>query len=182
MKIFYFLKSIFFSSLNWQVFYPEGHKTLCLGLVCWKTKPEQNFQFLTTNHGLTPLEKCKIFDFSKSMFCSLKWLDFYLRGHKTLCFGLFCWKTNGTKCPISHQKSWTNPFGKMPIFYFLESTFFSFKMDSFPCRMSQNTLFRTILLKKKQKPFLFLTKNQGKLGKNFLIFDQKSWTNPLKKI
>ena len=43
------------------------------------------------------------------MFCSLKWLDFYLQGHKTLYFGLFCWKTKRSKFPIFHQKQWTNP-------------------------------------------------------------------------
>ena len=30
-----------------------------------KKKKEDNLPFLTKKHGLTPLEKCKIFDFSK---------------------------------------------------------------------------------------------------------------------
>ena len=40
-----------------------------------------------------PLKKNKIFDFLNRFFLRLKWLDFYLQGHKTHCSGLFCWKT-----------------------------------------------------------------------------------------
>ena len=35
---------------------------------------------------------------------------------------------------------------------------------------------------KNVQTFKFLTKNKEKKGKNFLIFDQKSWTNPTKKM
>ena len=60
-----------FFSLNWQVFYPEGHKTPCFGLFCLKTTQEQNFQFLTKNHGLTPLENAKFSTSLNSFFIVL---------------------------------------------------------------------------------------------------------------
>ena len=88
---FDFLKGSFLR-VKWLDFYLQGPKTLCSGLLCWKTKKGQNFQFFTKNHGLTPLEKCQFSTFLNRCIFSLKWLDFYLQAHKTL-FGLFCWKT-----------------------------------------------------------------------------------------
>ena len=41
-----------------------------------KKKKEQNFQNLTKNHGLTPLEKWKSFDFLNRRFYSPEWLVF----------------------------------------------------------------------------------------------------------
>ena len=79
-----------FLRVKWLDFDLQGHKTLCSGLLCWKTKKGQNFQFFTKNHGLTPLEKCQFSTFLNRCIFSLKWLDFYLQAHKTLCFGLFC--------------------------------------------------------------------------------------------
>ena len=79
-----------FLCVKWLDFDLQGHKTLCSGLLCWKTKKEQNFQFFTKNHGLTSLEKCQFSTFLNRCIFSLKWLDFYLQAHKTLCFGLFC--------------------------------------------------------------------------------------------
>ena len=52
------------------------------------------WQKLWTN----PFGKCKIFDLFKSMFCSLKWLDFYLSGHKTLYFGR---NISNMRCSVS---------------------------------------------------------------------------------
>ena len=46
-----------FLRVKWLDFDLQGHKTLCSGLLCWKTKKEQNFQFFTKNHGLTPFLK-----------------------------------------------------------------------------------------------------------------------------
>ena len=60
-----------FSSLNWQVFYPEGDKTPCFGLFYWKSVQEQNFRFLTKNHGLTPLENAKFSIFLNPCFVVL---------------------------------------------------------------------------------------------------------------
>ena len=62
--------------------------------------------------------------FSNRRVFSLKWLDFYLQGHKTLCFGLFAEKQKRTKFPIFYQKVWTNPFGKMANFRLFKSMFF----------------------------------------------------------
>ena len=39
-----------------------------LWLILLKNKEGKNFQFLTKNHQVTPLGKCKIFDFFKWMF------------------------------------------------------------------------------------------------------------------
>ena len=112
-NIFDFLNRYFFS-LKWLDFYLQGQKTL------WDSFAEkqkgQNFHIFIKNRRQTPLEKCKIFDVFKSLFCSLKWLDFYLQGHLTVSFRLFRWKTKRTKFPIFHQKPWTNPFGKMQTF------------------------------------------------------------------
>ena len=96
MPIFSTFSNRRFFSLKWLDFYLQGHRTLCFRLVCWKTKKEQTSQVWTKNHGLTPLKKCKFSTF-KSMFSSLKWLVFDLESHKTLCFGLFCWKTKKDK-------------------------------------------------------------------------------------
>ena len=57
---------------------------------------------------------------------------------------------------------------KCQIFDFLKSTFFWFKMDSFLARTSQNTLFRTLQLKKMEKTFKLLTK-QSKVTRHFIL-------------
>ena len=90
-----------------------------------KNKKGQNFQFLPKKYGLTPLEKCFIFDFSNPCFLSLKWLDFDLQGQKIFRFRLSCHKTKQDKLSKFDQKLGTPHFQKM----------------------SQNTLFRTIMLK-----------------------------------
>ena len=46
-------------------------------------------------------------------------------------------------------------------------------MDSFLARTSQNTFFRIIQLKKKEKTFKFVTKNQKKKGKKLSFFAKK---------
>ena len=84
------------------------------------------------------------------MFGSLKWLDFDLQGHRTLYFGLFCWKTKRSKFPIA----------KCQIFDFLKSTFFCFEMDTFLARTSKKHFDSDYLAGKKEK--------------NVQIFDQKS--------
>ena len=62
--------------------------------------------------------------FSNRRFFSLKWLDFYLQGHKTLFLGLFAEKQKRKKIPIFYQKVWTNHFGKMANFRLFKSMFF----------------------------------------------------------
>ena len=58
-----------------------------------KNKTGQNIQFLTTNHGLTPLEKCQIFVFFlDGCFSNLKRLVYYLEVHKTLRLVFFLLK------------------------------------------------------------------------------------------
>ena len=60
-----------FSSLKWLVFYPEGQKTLFwtyFALIEKRTK----FPIFDEKPWTNPLEKCKIFDFFKSMFFKFK--------------------------------------------------------------------------------------------------------------
>ena len=113
--------------VKWLDFDLQGHKTLCSGLLCWKTKKGQNFQFFTKNHGLTPLEKRYIFDFLNRCFLSLKWLHFYLQGYRTLCFQLVYWKTENEKLPKSGPKIMDLPLWKNAIFLLFKSIFSSLK-------------------------------------------------------
>ena len=78
-----------FSSLKWLVFYLEGHKTLRFGFFFLKNKKGQNFQFLTKNHSLTPLEKWQIFAFFKWMFFEFKMARLLSRSSQNTLFGLF---------------------------------------------------------------------------------------------
>ena len=87
------------------------------------------------------MEKRYIFDFLNRCFLSLKWLDFFLQGHKIQSvLAYFAEKQTKTKFPIFDQKPWTNPFEKMPIFYFFESMHFSLKWLDFSLQGHQ-TLF-----------------------------------------
>ena len=92
-----------------RILYTSSENTF-FGLFCWKTKNGQK-------HGLTLLEKRYIFDFLNRCFLSLKWLDFFLQGHKTQSvLAYFAEKQTKTKFAIFDQKPCTNPFGKMPVF------------------------------------------------------------------
>ena len=122
-----------------------------------KNKKGQNFQFLAENHGLTSLEKCKW------MLFSLKWLVFHLQGHKTLCFGLFFWKTKQDKISSFFTKNHgLTPLEKYQIFVFFKWMFFEFKIAKLLFRSSQNTLYG-----------LFFAEKQTRT--KFLIFDQQPW-------
>ena len=68
-----------------------------------KKNKKQHFKFLTKNHGLTPLEKCKIFTFLNRCFYSLKWLVYYLESHKHFLLAYFAEKLKRTKFPIFGQ-------------------------------------------------------------------------------
>ena len=67
----------------------RSQNTTFLPILLKKNKVK-DFLFLRKNHGLTSLEKCKIFEFLNRCIYSVKWLVFCLEGHKTLSFGLFC--------------------------------------------------------------------------------------------
>ena len=143
-----------FCSLKWLVFYLQGHRTLYFGLFCWKTKRSKFpifHQKQWTNQKLwtNPFGKCKIFDFFKFMFCSVKWLDFYLQGHKTLCFGPFCWKTKRTKFQIFYENRGLTPLKNAKFFDFFKSMFCGLKWLDFCLQCHKTLLFWTILLKNK---------------------------------
>ena len=96
MQNFRVFKSMLFS-LKWLVFHLQGHKTLCFGLFFLKNKTGQNIQFLTKNHGLTPLEKWQIFVFFKWMFFEFKMASLLSRSSQNTCLVFFCWKTKKDK-------------------------------------------------------------------------------------
>ena len=81
-----------------------GIRSNRLGLWPILLKKGKNFQFLTKNHGLTPLEKCKFSTFLNHCFSTLKWLVFYPQGYKTRCFDIFHCNRKRTKFPIFDHK------------------------------------------------------------------------------
>ena len=140
-KIFDFLNRCFlrFKRLD---FYLQGRKKLCSGLFCWKTKKGQIFQFLTKNHGLTPFKKCKIFYFSNRCFLSLKWLDFYLQGHKTQSLlTYFSEKQKRTKFQSCDQNHGLTPLEKCHFSTFLNRCIFSLKWLDFFVQAHQTLCF-----------------------------------------
>ena len=88
-NIYDFLKYTFLQS-KMASFLSTRSQNALLWPVLLKKNKGQNFQFQTKNHGLTTLKKCKILDFFKSMFLSIKQLVFYLQGQKKVSFGLLC--------------------------------------------------------------------------------------------
>ena len=76
-----------------------------------KKKKEENLSFLTKKYGLTPLENCKIFDFSKWIFSKMASF-LYKRPRNTFFWPFFAEKEKRTKFFIFDQKPCTNPFKK----------------------------------------------------------------------
>ena len=149
--------------VKWLDFDLQGHKTLCSGLLCWKTKKGQNFQFFTKNHGLTPLEKCQFSTFLNRCIFSLKWLDFYLQAHKTLCFGLFCCKTKQDHGFLFLTKNHRlTPLKKCQFSTFENQCFSSLNWQVFYPEGHKTPCFGLFYWKTKQEQnFQFLTKNHG---------------------
>ena len=116
-------------SLKWLDFHIQGQKTLFSDYFAEKLKMAKicNFWPKAWSHGLTPLEKRSIFDFLNRCFLSLKWLDFYLQGHRTLCFQLVYWKTKKEKLPKSGPKTMDLPLWKNANFLRFKSIFSSLK-------------------------------------------------------
>lgn len=74
------------------------------------------------------MEKRYIFDFLNRCFLSLKWLDFFLQGHKTQSvLAYFAEKQKKPKFPIFGREPWTYFFGKMQNFRVFKSMLFSLK-------------------------------------------------------
>ena len=57
-----------------------------------KNKTGQNIQFLTKNHGLTPLEKYQMFVFFKWMFFEFKMAKLLSRSSQNTLYGIFLLK------------------------------------------------------------------------------------------
>ena len=153
-----------FCLLNGQISIYKVTKHFVLDDLAKKQK-RTKFPNLTKNCGLTPFETCQIFDFLNNIFLVFNGYISIYKLTKHFVLDYFAEKQKGKKFKIFDQKTWTNPFRKMPIF---KAMFFQSKMASFLSRRSQNTLFWTIELKNKLgQNFQFLTNNRGKMP----IFD-----------
>ena len=72
-----------------------------------KNKTGQNIQFLTKNHGLTPLEKYQMFVFFKWMFFEFKMAKLLSRSSQNTLYGIFFTeKQKRTKFLIFDQQPW----------------------------------------------------------------------------
>ena len=107
MSIFRLFDFLVFYSLERRFFISEYRKRHFSGLYSLNKKL-QKCLFLHQNHGLSPLEKCQIFDFEL-----LIWRFFVLEYRKTHFPGLYCLKKKVGKMAIFGPKPWVNPFGKM---------------------------------------------------------------------
>ena len=115
------------------------------GPILLKKKKRQNFQYLTQNpwtnatfrsgcfytlkwlvltkkHGLTPLEKCKMFDFSKWMFLYSKMASFlYKRPQNTFFWPFLLKKKKGQSFLFLTKNHARTPLKKCKILNFLNS-------------------------------------------------------------
>ena len=88
-------------------------KEIFLAYIASKKNLEK-WQFLDENHGLTPLEKCKFFDFLNFVFLKPREAFFLPRiSYKNIFLAYFSLKKKVRKMPILIPKRWVNPFGKM---------------------------------------------------------------------
>ena len=126
-------------------------------------KKRTKFQIFDHKPWTELFGKIPIFSpFSNRWFFSLKWLDFYLQGHKTLCFGLFAEKQKRAKFLIFYQKVWTNPFWKMTNFRLFKSMFFNLKWLDFYLQGHRTLCFRLVCWKTKRgQTSQFLTKTHA---------------------
>ena len=81
------------------------------------TRPENTefwpiLPFLTKKHGLTPLEKCKIFDFSKWMFLYSKMASFLYKRPQNTFFWPFLLKKKKDKVFYFRPKTMHEPLSK----------------------------------------------------------------------
>ena len=98
-----------------MVFYLEGHKTLWFGLFAEKQK-RTKFPIFAQKPWTDSFGNMLHFRLLKSMFFSLKYLDFDLQGQKILRFRLSCHKTKQDKLSKFDQKLETPHFRKIPKF------------------------------------------------------------------
>ena len=115
---------------------------------------------MTKSHALTPLKKCKIFDFLNQYFGEFKWLDFYLQGPRTqFPLAYFAQKQKRTNFPIFDQNP-DLPFLKNSNFYFSKSIFFLDLNGYISIYKLTKHCFGVFCSKTKQEhTFLFLSKN-----------------------
>ena len=81
--------------------------------------------FLNKYDGLTPMEKCQVFNFLNFFFYSLKKPFFRSRiSEETFSRPILPKKKEIEKMAIFRQQPWVNPFEKMSIFRLLELLLF----------------------------------------------------------
>ena len=138
----------------------------------------EKWPFLDQNHGLTPLEKCQFFDFfeslvsiaSKGVFSFKNW---YRNRHFP---GLYCLKKRMLeKFAFLDQNHGLSPdvakmaiFGKMSIFFFWTSCFYSLE-----------SCFFVVKYRKRHFPGLYCPK---KNVEKMAIFGPKPWVNPFENM
>ena len=81
-------------------------------------------ELFNQNHGLTPLQKLKFFEFLKMTFYSLERLVLSLKHYLEVFQGVFSIKTDMHGSSIFLPKSLVNPFAKMHIFCLFENDVF----------------------------------------------------------
>ena len=87
-----------------------------------KKKKKVTLPFLTKKHGLTPLEKCKIFDVSKWMFLYSKMASFlYKRPQNTFFWPFLLKKKKGQTFLFLTKNHARTPLKKCKILNFLNS-------------------------------------------------------------
>ena len=135
-----------------------------------KKKKLEKWPFLNQSHGLTPLEKCQLFDFLKLLFLQPKKAFF----RSTISYKAFSWsilpkKKKLEKWPFLNQSHGLTPLEKCHFFRLFELLFFLAQKGVF----SFQNIVRDI--------FLWYIAEKEKVKKR-PIFGPKSWVNPFGKM
>ena len=95
MSILSTLLELPFPSLKRILFYPEYQKMFLSGSFCSKATYKKNVDFLTKNHGLTPLQNVDFFFyFARTSLLGSKKHSFLPKILKNVCFWRFLLKKN----------------------------------------------------------------------------------------
>ena len=119
---FFDFLNFFFYSLKRRFFVVEYRKRHFPVLYCLKKKLEK-WPFLDKNHGLTPLEKCRFFDFFNLLFLYPRKAFFCWRISKKTFSSPTLPKKKIEKWPFLDQNHGLTPLEKCQFFYFLRFLF-----------------------------------------------------------